>query len=222
MTTFPTRAERALVTRRRVVKAAYQRFCRSGYAGATMAAIADDAGVAVQTLYYTFHTKAALLGEALGAAIVGFDLWREPPPNPIDIVELLPWHTWWANVQAAPTSSDALEIFVTHGARILQRVGPLVATLHGAAGDPDAAAVVRIGEERRVASYREVIRAVARKPSGLRRRLSEAAATDIVVVLFSADIYRALSTGRGWSHSRCTKFLGETLTAHLLEPRWVR
>ena len=34
------------------------------------------------TIYYTFGTKARLLDEALGAAIVGFDRWREPPPDP--------------------------------------------------------------------------------------------------------------------------------------------
>ena len=37
-------------------------------------AAAGEAGVAVPTIYYTFGTKAALFGDALGAAaIVGFD-----------------------------------------------------------------------------------------------------------------------------------------------------
>ena len=58
--------------------------------------------------------------------------------------------------------------------------------MHGATGDPDAAEVVRIAEERRVASYREAVRVIARKPGGLRPGVSAAAATDMVVVLFSA------------------------------------
>jgi AcrR family transcriptional regulator len=37
-------------------------------------AAAGEAGVAVPTIYYTFGTKTALFGDALGAAIVGFDL----------------------------------------------------------------------------------------------------------------------------------------------------
>jgi AcrR family transcriptional regulator len=37
-------------------------------------AAAGEAGVAVPTIYYTFGTKAALFGDVLGAAIVGFDL----------------------------------------------------------------------------------------------------------------------------------------------------
>ena len=213
----PTRAERALATRRRMVKAAYEQFCSNGYLGTTISAVAKEAGVAVPTIYYTFGTKAALLDEALGAAIVGFDHWREPPAGPIDMAELLPWHTWWADFETAPTSADALDIFIDRGVDILQRVAPLVAAMHGAVGDPDAAQVVRIGEERRVDSYREVIRVLARKPGGLRRRLSATAATDIVVALFSAELYQALAVGRGWSHSRCTAFFHDVLTGQLLD-----
>ena len=110
-----SRAERTLATRRRMVLAAYDHFCANGYLGTTISAVADRAGVAVPTVYYTFGTKAALLGESLGAAVVGFDLWREPPPEPIDIVDLLPWHSWWADFEAAATSAEALDIFITHG-----------------------------------------------------------------------------------------------------------
>jgi AcrR family transcriptional regulator len=215
----PTRAERALATRRRMVKAAYDHFCSNGYLGTTMNAVAKEAGVAVPTIYYTFGTKAALLDEALGAAIVGFDRWREPPAGPIVMAELLPWHSWWADVQAAPSSADALDIFITHGIDILQRVAPLVAAMHGAAGDPEAAKVVRIGEERRAESYGEVIRVLARKPGGLRHKLSVATATDIVVALFSAELYQALAVGRGWSHRRCATFLHDILTAQVLDDR---
>jgi AcrR family transcriptional regulator len=211
-----TRAERTLATRQRMVKAAYERFCRSGYLGTVISAVAKDAGVAVPTIYYTFGTKATLLDEALGAAIVGFDRWRKPPTNPIDIVELLPWHSWWAAFETAPTSAEALAIFVEHGVDILQRVAPLVAAMHGAAGDPEAAEVVRVGEERRVESYREAVLVVAAKPGGLRSGMSASTATDIVVALFSADLYQALAVGRGWSHRRCTAFFREVLKSQLL------
>jgi hypothetical protein len=42
----PSRRERARATQWRMIKAAYRRFCDQGYAGTTMAQIADDAGVA--------------------------------------------------------------------------------------------------------------------------------------------------------------------------------
>src|SRR5215831_11125986 len=145
-----TRAERALATRRRMVTAAYESFCKNGYLGTTITAVAEAAGVAVPTVYYTFGTKAALLSESVGAAIVGFDLWREPPGGSIDMADLLTWHDWWADFETAPTAAKALDIFITHGAAILARVGPLIAAMHGAAGHPEAADVVRITEERRV------------------------------------------------------------------------
>lgn len=209
------RAQQALNSRRRMVHAAYRVFCRDGYLGTTMKAIAEEADVAVQTLYYTFHTKAALLGEALGAAIVGFDQWREPPPDP-DMTELLPWHSWWAEFESAPTSADALDVFVTHGIGVLERVAPLVGAMHGGTGDPDAAAVLRIAEERRVAAYGEAVRAVARKPSGLGSGLNEARATDLLVVLFSAELYHALANGRGWSGPQLTAFFRRVVASELL------
>jgi AcrR family transcriptional regulator len=218
MSTALTRAERALATRRRMVRAAYDLFCRNGYLGTTINAVAEAAGVAVPTVYYTFGTKGALLSESLGAAIAGFDRWREPPREPIDMAELLGWHEWWADFEAAATAAEALDVFVTHGAAILRRVGPLVAALHGASGDPEAADVARISEARRVDAYRTVIRVIARKPGGLRRGITEATATDIVVALFSAELYQALAVGRGWSSKRCGAFFLQILPAQLLNP----
>ena len=46
--------------------------------------------------------------------------------------------------------------------------------------------------------------------------VSAAAATDVVVVLFSAELYQALAVGRGWSHARCVGFFREVLTTQLL------
>jgi AcrR family transcriptional regulator len=211
-----TRAERALVTRRRMVAAAYRLFCDKGYLGTTMTAVAAEADVAVQTLYYTFHTKAELLGEALGAAVVGFDNWFEPPPEPIateDLVRALPW---WDKFESAPSSTAALKIFVHHGVEVLERVGPLLTAMYGSAGDPDADAVVRLGEQRRADSYGAVVRRLARKDAGLRRGIRISDATDIMVVLFSADVYQALANGRGWTRARCERFFHETLASQLL------
>ncbi len=199
-----------------MVKAAYRLFSSHGYVGTTIGAVANEAGVAVPTVYYTFGTKAALLAESLGAAVVGFDLWRKPPAEPIDITELLPWNPWWSDFQAAPTAADALEIFITSGVQVLRRVGPLIPALHGASGEPEAAEVVRAGEQRRVASYREATAILARKPGGLRRGLSESDATDMLVVLFSAELYQALAVGRGWSTSRCVDFFSDILRTQVL------
>ena len=51
------RAAAARETRRRVVEAARDSFLELGYPATTMERIAAAAGVAVQTLYYTFRTR---------------------------------------------------------------------------------------------------------------------------------------------------------------------
>lgn len=216
LSTPSTRTDRALATRRRMVRAAYDLFSSRGYIGTTIAEVAQRANVAVPTIYYTFGTKAVLLEESLGAAIIGFEHWRQPPSDP-DITTLLPWHPWWADFEAAPTSKAAFAIFVTHSAVVLERVAPLVAALHGAAGDPEAAAVLTVSEQRRVQSYREAVRLIAEKPGGLRPGLAQAQATDILVVLLSAELYHSIRTGRRWSAARTKALMHHLLLDQLLE-----
>lgn len=212
-----TRAGRALATRRRMVRAATEIFAAEGYAGTTIAAVAERAGVAVPTVYYTFGTKTALLGEVLGAAILGIDRWREPPAEPFDLTELMPVHGWWADFLAAPTAHEALDVFVADGTEVLRRVGPLMPALHGASGEPEGQELVRVSEERRVDSYREVVRRLADKPSGLRAGTDVETATDVVLVIFSPETYQGL-VGRGWPHERCVDFFREVLAAQVLQP----
>src|SRR5437763_1750044 len=59
--TRPSRKERAGETRRRMLEAASRLFSRRGYANTTLKSVAAEAGVAVQTVYFTFHSKAELL-----------------------------------------------------------------------------------------------------------------------------------------------------------------
>ena len=68
----------------------------------------------------------------------------------------------------------------------------------------------RVAEERRVDSYREAVRVIARKPGGCVAGVSAAAATDMVVVLFSAELYQSLAVGRGWSHPGASRSSGRS------------
>jgi AcrR family transcriptional regulator len=210
------RAERALGTRRAIISAAYKLFCEHGYAGTTVTDIAAEAGVAVQTVYFTFGTKAAVLGEVLGAAVVGFDQWTGAPPEPVSPGDLQSALGWYEAFTSAPDAYSALAAFIAHGTPIYARTGPLLAALHGASGDPEAAAVLRLGEERRVDAYREAVRVLSRKPPGLRAELNVTAATDILLVLSSAEVYQGLVAGRGWSQRRYIRFLTELLSGQLL------
>ena len=212
-----TRRERALETRRRILAAAYELFCARGYAGTTMEAIARQSGVAVQTMYFTFHTKAALLEEVEGAAVVGFETWK-PPSTPLstgDPAQLRAFHTWFGPFEAAKTAHEALEIFLDGGVEIMERAGPLVSTIREAIGDPDARAVYELGEVRRADAYQAVVRVLGKKPPGLRQGLTVRRATDVLFTVFSEETYQMLRR-RGWKQREVHAWLLDVLGQQLL------
>ena len=65
------RSLQAAQTRDEVMRAALARFSATGWAGTTLAAIAEEAGVSVETIYNGFGSKKALLRAAMGVAVVG-------------------------------------------------------------------------------------------------------------------------------------------------------
>jgi AcrR family transcriptional regulator len=65
------RSLQAAQTRDVVIRAAMARFSETGWAGTTLAAIAEAAGVSVETIYNGFGSKKALLRAAMDAAVVG-------------------------------------------------------------------------------------------------------------------------------------------------------
>lgn len=214
-----TRKQKALDTRRRMLAAAYRVFCARGYAGTTMEAIAEEAGVAVQTLYFTFHTKGAVLSETVGAAILGFDRWdprAEPMTTSDPRAAFEEFHDWFPAFARAPTQARALAVFIDASIDILARVGPLVAVMTAAAAsDPDVSAVADLGEQRRVEGYGLVIDQLAKK-GGLRERVGRKRATDVLLTIVSAEVYQQLTALRGWSRSRVRAWWLEVLSRELL------
>jgi AcrR family transcriptional regulator len=65
------RRRQAEATRAEVLAAATDLFVASGWAGTTVAAIAKQAGVAVETVYSGFGSKKELLRRVVGVAVVG-------------------------------------------------------------------------------------------------------------------------------------------------------
>uniref|UniRef100_UPI002455C999 helix-turn-helix domain-containing protein n=1 Tax=Nocardia farcinica TaxID=37329 RepID=UPI002455C999 len=69
--TTGVRAAKASANRAKMLAAARELFTTRGYTATTMKAIAEQAGMAVQTLYFTFATKRAILSELLDVEIAG-------------------------------------------------------------------------------------------------------------------------------------------------------
>jgi AcrR family transcriptional regulator len=184
-----SRRDRAKATQWRIMKAAYTLFCEQGYAATTMAQIAEAAGVAVQTVYFGFHTKPALLSRAYEVAVGG-----EPEP-------LIPEQQhWFSEMRSAPDITVALRAFVKGSGEIMRRVTPLYFAARVAANaDADAARVMAFHENGRAAGYRECLEFLRAKTE-FRPGLSLERATDLLLLFVGPDVYHALVDGRGWSH----------------------
>jgi TetR/AcrR family transcriptional regulator of autoinduction and epiphytic fitness len=199
------RKERARQTRRRMIDAAYTLFCQRGYGAATMSDIAEEAGVAVQTLYFTFHTKAELLKETLDMAVAGDD-------DPVPIFE----RPWMKELEVEIDPRRRLELIAEHGGAILRRVAPLKAAVEAvAAFDPDAAAVWQDNEAQRRRGQGRYVELLAAS-SDLRDTITAERATDVVVVLMSHRVYQDLTAGCGWSHEEWKTWIVDTLAGQLL------
>ena len=188
---------RAQATRRRMIDAAYKLFTERGY-GVPLTDIAKEAGVAVQTLYFTFHTKADLMSAVLHLAVLGDDL----PPSPLD-------QPWFAKMLAESDPRKALQRFCDGSTDIFIRVGPLSPSITRS-GDPDVDAMWTGAEQLRVDGYRRVVEALAKKGK-LRRGLSVDEATDISFVLLSPQLFHQVVTLRGWSVDRWRKWIMSSL-----------
>jgi AcrR family transcriptional regulator len=201
----PTRRERARATRRRIAQAALTAFSANGYAATTMDAVARDAGVAVQTVYFTFHTKAELL-------VAAIELAGGAPDDPAVVME----RAWIGQVIAAPDGPKRLSLIVEHGNRIYGRVGPLLPAVSAAASiDPDVDRAWKgLGARRRDGMAR-IIDVFADRGE-LRSGLDRAVALDILFGIHRAETYLAFVEGCGWSVDRYKAWQFVTLARQLL------
>jgi AcrR family transcriptional regulator len=211
------RRQRALLTRRRMLRAAHDLFCRCGYAGTTMDAIAAAAGVAVQTLYFTFHTKSAVLEETLGAAIVGFDRW-DPDLEAAalgDARRAFADFPWFGAVERATTAREALRVFLDASMDIFERAAPLVLVQSAAAASDRQVQNARdLAERRRVEGYGFLVeKLIERGP--LRPGVSQRRACDVLLTILSAETHQQLRARRGWSVRDCRDWFAEILEREL-------
>jgi AcrR family transcriptional regulator len=169
------RAERAAATRRRVLDAAVPLFVEHGYLETTMAALAAAAGVAVQTLYLSFGSKAAVLEAALA---------QDQPSG------------WLDAVAAAPDGPSALERHVTAAAADVARRHPLAAVLRAAAADP--AALLAAERAAALARHAAAVDDLAERP-GFTVEVSLQRATESMAALLAPETYALLVAEQGWT-----------------------
>ena len=198
-----SRQEQAAATRQRIVDAAYDLFCELGYRATTMALIAERAGVAVQTVYFTFRTKDGLLQEVHSQTVLG----RGTPVAPMD----QPWY------RAAAAEADpvrATSVLVDGVGTILARVAPMLPVFQAVVADPAGEVYRRSEALRRPAMY-DVARELLLPKGDLRPGVDDAYAGDLLVVLLGPEIYRMYVLELGWSHDRWVNWTAQILLREL-------
>ena len=202
-----TRRERARNTRLRILRAAHALFCERGYTGTRMTDVAAEAGVAVQTVYFTFHTKAELLQACYERGVLGED---DPLPPPLQ--------PWYAAMLAATTAAESVRHFAAGNGTILGRVAVLDEVVRSATHEADAVAVRTRSERLRREGYQEVVEGYAER-FGLRDGLDVGTATDLLLTLAGPAVYRTLVVDYGWPHDVYIEWLSRTLAEALLKAR---
>ena len=202
--TSALRSEQARATRSAVLEAARKLFAERGYAATGVAAIAERAGVAVDTVYATVGRKPVLLRAVLETAISGVD--EAVPAEERDYVH---------RIRAAETAREKLELYAGAMAEIGPRLAPVHRALAEAAlTDADCAALHVEIRERRAANMR-LFAADLRATGELRPELTDDEVADVVWSM-NAPEYRALFMERGWSAERFDRWLADAWIRLLL------
>jgi AcrR family transcriptional regulator len=200
-----SRADKALANRRRMRAAALALFTERGYAATSMQAIADEAGMAVQTLYFTFGAKNALLKEILDIAVAGDE-------EPVPTLER-------PKVRAAIADPDPvrqLRELARLSREIYERVAPVLQVVASAASaDSDLAELWEANNTQRAIGMAELVTGLAAR-SPLRDGVDTAMAIDIALALLSPEMYGYLTTRRGWNPGRWEQWTGDALITQLL------
>jgi AcrR family transcriptional regulator len=202
-----TRKQQAAATRLRIVEAATAEFVRNGYHGTSMAAIAKRAGVAVQTVYFVFHTKPELFAAAQDAAVLGAE---DRPPVDQE----------WARSAAADSHGPAAAIraFIAGSGPIFERAAALSQVARAAAPtDPDLRAVWESREELRVQGYRHFVTTLG---ASIPSDVDPLIAADIMITMVSPELYLAFRVERGWTHQQTIDWMAQTVPELMLRPRF--
>ena len=196
------RRVKAAATRERMLVAAIELFAEEGYVGARMADIATRAGVAVQTLYFVFHTKPELLQACFDYAVLGPE--RLLPPE----------QAAFRDLPTARSGRAALRAFVAGNTAILERVATTDEVARAALHEPEAAAVVGSSQRLRSEGYRDLLATIAERYP-LRATIGLDEATDILLMYGSSATYLAMIRA-GWTREHFEEWLTDTLARTLL------
>lgn len=199
------RQAQARGTRFQIADAARALFMERGYAGTSVEAIAEQAGVAPETIYATFKNKRKILFFLFDISVGGDD-------RPVRVIDR-------PEPQAVLHDTDQhrqLTMFAKGITEILSRAAPVFEIMRGAAKtEPEIANLVQRLTKERLQNMTMVAQHLAANGS-LRDGLDKHAAGEIIWALTNQDLYLLFTRDLGWTNEKYASWLSETLTRLLL------
>lgn len=186
-------------TRGEIVQAAAELMREHGYAGTSIAAIAERGGVAVQTIYNTVGSKVDVLAAVLAAA------------NSAARASGLSAAGLATDIGGATSPGAAVGALATWIAADNERAASLHRVVNEAAGaDPEIRELEATMAARSLHAYAEAVGAL-RTQLGLRPGLSDHEAATSIWALGHPQVFHTLVVGLGWSREAYTAWLGSAL-----------
>jgi AcrR family transcriptional regulator len=196
------RERQAEESRQRILDAARSLFLKKGYAGTTVDAIAEGAGLSPKTVTAVFGSKLGVLTELLRPSTFGQRYQQ--------LLERL-------QTEADPVQRVSLVAEIT--CQVYDALAPELDLLRGAASiAPELTELARQVEARRRENQGRLISYLASR-GVLHQGLQLEEATDELWALSSYDLYRMLVVERGWASERYEAWLANVLRQRLLDPQ---
>ena len=199
------REEQARATRRAIVEAGAALFVERGFAGTTVDAIAERAGVSRKTVFTSVGGKVAVLKDAFDWALAGDDA-----PVPLGDRPA---------VRDFLTETDPATA-VEKWARVMSEIAGRLAYIHpalvaAADVDPEAAELNETSERNRLHGARTFVRHL-RDNGGLREDVSVKRGAAVAALLMDPLGYRRLVLGDGWREKEYAAWVARMAAASLL------
>lgn len=199
------RREQAGQTRAAILDVARRRFLDDGFAPTTIAAIANEARVSVDTIYKGFGGKPGLVDAICQQALTG------EGPVPAEVRS--------DAIQAH--ERDPREIIRGWGkltAEVAPRVAPILLLVRAAAtADPEMARLQSQLGAQRLERMTHNARNLA-NTGGLQNGVTVKRAGEIMWTYSSPELYELLVLTRGWSLKHYSTFIADAMIAALLRP----
>ncbi len=193
-------------TQRAIVEAAALLFVQQGYHATSIARIASEAGVAVQTIYNSVGSKSEILSRVLDFAAAGE---RAPVPVPVFMRE---------QTEREPDPRAIVAQLVEFWRGAMPRTAPVFRIIRDAAAvDPDAAQLERARAAQRLRNYGEAAQLLADRRA-LRAGLTTDQAAAAIFAIGHPETYRSLVLEGAWSDELWAAWAQAALEAALLKP----